>query len=123
MNNTNQNKYFEVSSLLTGSDDCSGELCNSMAKLKGCEINYEPYLELYPFYYNNVLDLIISNKSNKKSIFLFEENGDRYSLLGKYDYKEDANCPTWVRSFITEEQANNVSDYVNNCRKKYHGTN
>ena len=38
----NQFKYFEISSLLTTIDDCSVELCKSMAKLKGREIEYTP---------------------------------------------------------------------------------
>ena len=60
----NQFKYFEISSLLTTIDDCSVELCKSMAKLKGREIEYTPYLESLPSYYNKVLDVIVSNEKD-----------------------------------------------------------
>ena len=118
----NQFKYFEISSLLTTIDDCSVELCKSMAKLKGREIEYTPYLESQPSYYNKVLDVIVSNEKDKRPIILFEEIGGAYSLLGKYDFKEDANQPTWVKSPMSKIEGERALEYVINCRKRYNGT-
>lgn len=40
------------------------------------------------------MNQIASNGKEKRPIILFEEVGGTYSLIGKYDFKEDANQPT-----------------------------
>ena len=74
-----------------------------------------------PKWYNTMQVLI-------NAVFLIFPNPDEVSsnifryMITKYDFKEDANQPTWVKSPMSKIEGERALEYVINCRKRYNGT-